>query len=184
MIMTPKVRQAPELTIQKWLNGDADLSLAKLRGKVVAMFAFQMLCPGCVEHSIPQARRVHAMFSSDDLVVLGLHTVFEHHEAMREESLKAFMHEYRIEFPVGIDTPSGNDKDPIPQTMSSYNMGGTPTLILVDRQGRLRKHKMGHEHDLMLGAELMALIREDNAPLTKTIEDTQSGVCSTEEGCK
>jgi hypothetical protein len=124
--MTPELIQAPELEVQKWLNTDEDLSLEKLRGKVVAIFAFQMLYPGCVENSIPQARNVHAMFSDADFAVLGLHTVFEHHDAMTEVSLKAFMHEYRIEFPVGIDMPSGDPKDPLPKTMRRYQTGGTP----------------------------------------------------------
>ncbi len=180
--MTQKLRQAPELNIQKWLNSDEDLSLEKLRGKVVAVFAFQMLCPGCVEHSIPQARRVHSMFSGDDLVVLGLHTVFEHHDGMKENSLKAFMHEYRIEFPVGIDTPSGDDKDPIPKTMRDYSMNGTPTIILIDRQGRLRKHKTGHEDDLTLGAELMALMKEEATSLVDITEENQGGVCTIKDG--
>ena len=39
-------------------------------------------------------------------------------------------------------------------------MGGTPTLLLIDKEGLLRKHKMGHEADLILGAELMSLISE------------------------
>ncbi len=79
---------------------------------------------------------------------------------MTEVSLKAFLHEYRIDFPVAIDMPSDIDTNPIPKTMATYQMGGTPTLLLFDRQGRLRKHKMGHEQDLVLGAELMALINE------------------------
>jgi peroxiredoxin len=146
--MTPELAPAPKLEVQKQLNTNEDLSLEKLRGRVVAIFAFQMLCPGCVENSIPQARNVHAMFSDVDIAVLGLNTVFEH--------------QYRIEFPVGIDMPSGNLKDPLPKTMRTYQLGGTPSLILIDRQGRLRKNKMGHEHDLMLGVELMALMREDS----------------------
>lgn len=183
--MSSKLRQAPELNIQKWLNSDKDLLLEELRGKVVAIFAFQMLCPGCVERSIPQARNIHAALSGDDLVVIGLHTVFEHHEAMKEESLKAFMYEYRIDFPVGIDIPSSDQGYPIPKTMRNYNMMGTPTLILVDRQGRLRKQKMGHEHDLILGAELMALMKENTTtPTIVEIEENQSGFCAIDGICR
>ncbi len=159
--MEQKFNQAPELKVQKWLNTDEALSLEVLRGKVIMIFAFQMLCPGCVEHSLPQARLVHSTFSPADLVVVGLHTVFEHHEVMGEQALRAFVHEYRIEFPVAIDCPSQEEHQPLPETMRLYQMAGTPTLLLIDRQGRLRKQKMGHEHDLVLGAELMALIRED-----------------------
>lgn len=44
--------------------------------------------------------------------------------------------------------------------MRKYQTQGTPTLLLFDHNGYLRKHKMGHEHDLVLGAELMTLIME------------------------
>jgi hypothetical protein len=162
--MTSNLQLPPKLEVQTWLNTTGELSLEALRGKVVAIFAFQMLCPGCVELSIPQARRVHEFFSQDDLVVIGLHTVFEHHEAMTEVSLKAFLHEYRVEFPVAIDMPSDDPGVPLPKTMQAYQMGGTPTLILIDRKGFLRKHKMGHEQELIVGAEIMALIGEDQSP--------------------
>lgn len=154
--------KAPELIIEKWINTTQTISLEKLKGKVVVMFAFQMLCPGCVEHCIPQAKKVHAMFEKYDVEVIGLHTVFEHHEAMAEVSLTAFIHEYRIDFPVAIDKPSGDSEFPIPHTMNVYQMKGTPTLILIDREGNIRKHKMGQEQDMVLGAEIMALLNESS----------------------
>ena len=46
---------APELQVAQWFNTDAPVTLAGLRGKVVLVDAFQMLCPGCVTHTIPQA---------------------------------------------------------------------------------------------------------------------------------
>ena len=158
-----QLKAAPELIVQKWLNVDEPLSLEQLRGKVVAIFAFQMLCPACIERSIPQAQRVYQTFSAEDVAVLGLHTVFEHHAAMEEVSLKAFLHEYRVSFPVGIDLPSVIENNPVPQTMRTYRNQGTPTLLLIDRQGYLRKQKFGHEQDLVLGAEIMALLREEKS---------------------
>jgi len=35
-------------TVEQWLNTPKPLNLSDLRGKVVAIEAFQMLCPGCV----------------------------------------------------------------------------------------------------------------------------------------
>ncbi|OFW98721.1 MAG: alkyl hydroperoxide reductase [Alphaproteobacteria bacterium RIFCSPHIGHO2_12_FULL_63_12] len=157
-------RTAPEWTIAHWLNEDrlnapAAPSLAALRGKVVMAVAFQMLCPGCVSHGLPQAQRVRAAFSAKDVAVFGLHTVFEHREAQgSKEALAAFLHEYRIGFPVGIDAgaPGGG----VPLTMRAYNMQGTPTTILIDRDGRLRLSKFGHIDDLLLGASIATLIGE------------------------
>lgn len=120
--------------------------------------AFQMLCPGCVSHAIPQAIKVRELFNKDDVAVLGLHTVFEHHDAMMPVSLEAFIHEYRIPFPVAVDAAS--DPGPIPQTMAAYQMRGTPTTILIGRDGKLRKQHFGVESDMALGAEIMSLVRE------------------------
>ena len=158
--MQNKLITAPELIVEKWLNSDDDISFESLKGNVIVVYAFQMLCPGCVENSIPQARKVYAVFKKMGVKVLGLHTVFEHHEAMSEVSLKAFLHEYKISFPVGIDMPSNHHNMTTPQTMFLYGIGGTPTLLLIDREGMLRKHKMGHEDDLILGAEIMSLVNE------------------------
>ena len=96
---------APELQVAQWFNAPAPITLSALRGKVVAIEAFQMLCPGCVSHGLPQAQKLRKIFPEEHLVVLGLHTVFEHHAAMTPVALQAFLHEYRIGFPVGVDMP-------------------------------------------------------------------------------
>lgn len=145
---------APELDVSEWFGTPSPL--AELRGRVVMVETFQMLCPGCVSHGIPQAKKVHEMF--DDVVVLGLHTVFEHHEAMTPVALKAFLHEYRITFPVGVDRFDG---DRIPVTMRTYGLQGTPSTLLIDRAGRLRLSTFGALDDLVLGANLGALLAED-----------------------
>ncbi len=154
-----KTELAPELIVSKWLNTDTPLTLQKLSGKVVVIYAFQMLCPGCVAKAIPQAASVHALFSNHPLQVIGLHTVFEHHNAMGQEALEAFIHEYRIEFPVAIDAPS-ETKVAAPKTMQLYGMQGTPTVIMIDKNGILRKNAFGHQDDMIIGAEIMALLKE------------------------
>ncbi len=155
--MEPK--PAPAWRTTAWLNTQEPLSLESLRGRVVFLHAFQMLCPACVSHGIPQAKRVAEVFADTPLAVIGLHTVFEHHEAMQVPSLRAFLHEYRVRFPVGVDAP-GEAGDPIPQTMRAYGMQGTPTAILIDAEGRLRSHVFGVHDDLRLGAEIATLLAE------------------------
>jgi peroxiredoxin len=151
---------AIELDVVTWLNTPEPIRLAGLRGRVVVLEAFQMLCPGCAQQALPQLGRVQEQFSADDVVVLGLHTVFEHHEAQGSRAaLAAFLHEYRYSFPVGIDRPSETGSG-LPHTMAAYNMQGTPTLLLIDRYGRLRRQVFGHIPDLRLGAEIMALASE------------------------
>ncbi|HWL46812.1 MAG TPA: TlpA family protein disulfide reductase, partial [Sphingomonadaceae bacterium] len=69
---------APELDVAQWFNTPTPLTLAGLRGKVVALHAFQMLCPGCVAEGLPQAKRMARLFDPARVAVIGLHTVFEH----------------------------------------------------------------------------------------------------------
>lgn len=145
-----------EIQASEWLNTDSVPSLASLKGRVVAVFAFQMLCPGCVQHSIPQARNVHAMFAREDLAVIGLHSVFEHHEVMTPAALRVFASEFRLAFPIAIDQP--RDGATTPATMADWGLQGTPTLLLFDREGRLALQHFGHLDDLRLGAVLGQLI--------------------------
>ncbi|MDX8398411.1 MAG: redoxin domain-containing protein [Mariprofundaceae bacterium] len=150
-------KPAPQWQIERWFNTDKPISLEDLAGKVIVLHAFQMLCPSCVAHALPQAQRVFETFNQDQLAVIGIHTVFEHHDAMTDVALKAFVHEYRLTFPIGIDMANGNGA---PKTMTAYQMQGTPTLVLIDKQGNLRKKIFGQCTDLALGAEIMTLIMD------------------------
>lgn len=158
--MAPQL--APAWQTTAWLNTPEPLALERLRGRVVLLHAFQMLCPGCVARGLPQAQRVAEAFAGAPLVVVGLHTVFEHHEAMPLPSLRAFLHEYRVRFPVGVDAPA-DDGDPTPCTMRAYRMQGTPTTLLIDAKGYLRRQVFGPHDDLRLGAELQTLLLEAEA---------------------
>ncbi len=157
-IMTSSLSLAPELQVQTWFNTERPLLLSDLRGRVVVLIAFQVLCPKSVSSAIPQALRIDETFAPSDVSVIGLHATFEHHEAFSGAMLKAFMHEYRLRFPIAIDQPATSS--PIPHTMEAYKMRGTPSLVLIDKQGLVRKHTFGAVDDLRIGAEIGALTQE------------------------
>jgi hypothetical protein len=172
----PTLRPAPPLITSEWLNSDKPLDIPDFRGRVLVIEAFQMLCPGCVSHGLPQAQRIARVFPSDQVAVIGLHTVFEHHEAQgTREALAAFAHEYRLSFPIGIDRQNGR----LPATMTAYNMQGTPTLIVIDRNGMRRMQRFGQVDDLTLGSILGTLLAE---PLEPHLESTLSTGCDA-TGC-
>lgn len=156
---------APELAVTHWLNcsnAEQEITLAKLRGKVVVVHVFQMLCAGCVMNATPQAVRVWRHYRqsafTNDFVLVGLHSVFEHHHVMTPEALAVYLHEFRIPFPVAVDKPGANS--PIPETMQVCGVQGTPTTLLIDRAGRLRKHQFGAESDHQLIREIDQLLGE------------------------
>ncbi|MFD5829791.1 redoxin domain-containing protein [Lentzea sp. NPDC060358] len=174
------LRAAPPWETTAWFNSDP-LDLGALRGRVVVLEAFQMLCPGCVSHSLPQATRLARTFG-DDLAVIGLHTVFEHHKAMTPVSLRAFLHEYRITFPVGVD--AAQDENPAPVTFSRYRMQGTPTTVLIDRDGTLRAQKFGPLDDMALASAVTRLLDGTAPSPADEIDDTAlAGACSLDGTC-
>lgn len=151
----------PEIEASQWLLSEP-VSIAAQRGKVVLVYAYQMLCPGCVVHAAPQVQKVRNFYSPEVLTVIGLHSVFEHHAAMGPESLKAYLHEFKYTYPVAIDRHSGGNL--LPDTMTKLSLRGTPSILLIDKLGRLRRHFFGQMEDLRLGTEIGLLIGEHYEP--------------------
>ncbi len=166
--------QAPDLAVSQWFNTPAPLSLARLRGRVVYLHAFQLLCPGCVAQSIPQVQRIEQVFGHTDLQVIGLHTVFEHHTAMSPVTLEAFLHEYRIRHPVGVD--AAGEVTPIPVTMQRFGLRGTPSSILIGRDGAIIHQAFGVEDDMTVGARIAMA-------LSVSVPDRDHSRISDDEGC-
>lgn len=157
----------PELQAAHWLNTDAPINLKDQKGKVVVVAAFQQHCPGSLKHGLPQAARLAGAFSTDEVVVIGLNTPFEHADKQTKTALEAFVEEHELPFPIALDKTNGKS---LPKTMEAYEIQGTPTVLVFDRQGRLRRHYLGQVDDLRLGAEVMALaIEARDAPREQSI---------------
>jgi len=144
--------------VSGWINAPDSFSINQTQGRIVAVHAFQMLCPGCVLHGIPQAQKIHSLFNENVVQVIGLHSVFEHHAAMQEVSLKAFLSEFRVEFPVAIDQPDSTNR--IPMTMNLFNLQGTPSWLIFDPEGNLVFHYFGILDDMYIGSEITKLIKQ------------------------
>ncbi|MBE0547295.1 MAG: TlpA family protein disulfide reductase [Rubrivivax sp.] len=163
-------RISPPLQVSQWLNSPQPVTLDGLRGRVVVLHTFQMLCPGCVSHGLPQALRIDRLFPQEQVAVIGLHTVFEHHDVMGPQALRVFLDEYRIPFPVGVDqTDPGS---PVPRTMKAYGLRGTPSVVVFDPHGHIQLRHFGQIDDLQLGAVIGQLLAE------ALVQATDHGVAS------
>jgi hypothetical protein len=56
------------------------------------------------------------------------------------------------------DRPSTSG--PVPLTMANYGMSGTPTLIVIDRKGRIRLKHFGLLADMQVGSVIRGLLAE------------------------
>lgn len=160
--MSSSTKLAPELAVSDWFNTTAPLTLAGLRGRVVFLHSFQLLCPGCVSAALPQVQRIERAFAHTDLQIVGLHTVFEHHAAMSPTTLKAFLHEYRVKSPVGVDAADGASD--IPVTMRRYALRGTPSSVLIGRDGPIVHQVFGVEDDIVVGARIATALSANASP--------------------
>lgn len=156
-----------ELSVSQWFNTEHALDLQQLKRRVVVIGAFQMLCPGCVAYSIPQLKKLHELSRGMPLSVIGVHTVFEHHQAMQACALEAFIHEYRLDFPIGI--AAYGEGSSMPKMMEDWRMRGTPSTFVFSAKGDLCLHEFGHIDDLPLGLIIGQLLNQvDKSQETKS----------------
>lgn len=101
----------------------------------------------------------HQSFLSEKVTVIGIHTVFENHVAMPPAALRVFLHEFRVKFPVAVDSPDPTSK--VPVTMHRYQMRGTPSLVIIDRARWIRVHQTGKIEDMTLGSAIQTLVDEN-----------------------
>ncbi|MGK9337966.1 TlpA disulfide reductase family protein [Sinorhizobium meliloti] len=171
-----KAAHAPELAVSEWFNTATPLTLAALRGRPVFLHTFQVLCPGCVAEAIPQVKRIERVFANTDLQIIGIHTVFEHHAAMSPVTLQAFLHEYRLKSPVGVDL--AEDGSDIPLTMRRFGLRGTPSSVLIGRDGSILHHAFGVEDDIAVGARIAMALSARVPEIEPAPVSEQDGACA------
>ena len=79
-------KPAPEFQIDKWVQGEAR-SLQQLQGQIVVVEVFQVNCPGCFLHALPEIARLHEKYHGD-VTCIGLATAFEDFDINTEANLR------------------------------------------------------------------------------------------------
>lgn len=166
-----KVR-APELTGGKgWLNTDAPLSLAKLKGKVVLLDFWTYGCVNCI-HIIPDLKKLEETYG-DKLVVIGVHSAkFENEK--NTDNIRQIILRYGIEHPVV------NDADFV--IWDAYAVRAWPTLVLIDPQGYVIQTLSGEGNYERLNTLIGETVTEfqkngklDDTPLKFALERAKVG---------
>ena len=191
----------PNFGVSSWVQG-APTNFDLERGHIVVLEVFQVNCPGCFIHALPDAIRVHHKFKDDGVRVLGLATAFEDFDRNTLDNLRLLAETgqvigetrralaargqlqegdrlpYSIPFPLGMDNLTKTSGEPgqealmgvvypqIPdfdsqpeeirmqikefsaETFERFALRGTPSTILVDRQGVLRDVSFGRTDHL------------------------------------
>lgn len=129
--------KAPNLGVSKWVQG-LPTNIDKEKDNVILIEVFQVNCPGCFLHAIPQAIDIYNKYRKDGVTVLGISTAFEDFDKNTIDNLELLLTKgetvgetlralgqygqlvdgkklpYKIPFPVGMDLLK-KDEDPINQ---------------------------------------------------------------------
>jgi thiol-disulfide isomerase/thioredoxin len=132
---------APEFAgLEGWLNTDAPLSVAGLRGKVVLVDFWTYSCINC-RRTIPYLNRWQSEYGPRGLQVVGIHTPefgFEHAQRNVADDVRAL----GIRYPVARDNGF--------QTWKAWHNEAWPAFYLLDQDGRvvLLREGEGHAHEM------------------------------------
>ena len=129
----PDLGIAPELTNDTWLNVDAPLRLANLRGKVVIVEMWTFGCINC-KNVMPSLKEWHSKYNDAGLVIIGNHfPEFSYEQDL--ENLKTAIAQNDIQYAVVQDNDGA--------TWQAYKNIYWPALYLIDKQGRIRYIHIG-----------------------------------------
>ncbi len=104
-------------------------TLADYEGKVVFLNFWASWCAPCVEE-MPAMQMLADRFEDDGLRVVAVNV------RERRETASDVVEELGLEFTVLLDTNG--------EAMSSYNVRGLPTTIIIDREGQVVGTKLGY----------------------------------------
>jgi len=146
----PDLGPAPELTNDTWLNVDAPLRLADLRGKVVIVEMWTFGCINC-QHVMPSLKEWHSKYKDQGLVIIGNHFPEFSYEADLA-NLKDAIARNDIQYAVAQD----NDGT----TWKAYGNNYWPALYLIDKQGHIRYVHIGEGRYKETEENIKALLEE------------------------
>ena len=80
-------QKAPNLGISEWVQG-APTNIDQEKDKIILVEVFQVNCPGCFMHALPEAINIYNKYKDEGVRVLGIATAFEDFDKNTLENLK------------------------------------------------------------------------------------------------
>jgi thiol-disulfide isomerase/thioredoxin len=120
---------APAFSLPR-LDGGGQVELGALAGKVVVLDFWATWCPPCIA-MLPTLDRAHRSWNDKGVAFVGVNS--DGGGATREE-LQQFLLEHPIPYPVVVDDA---------RVGRLYKVEALPTLVVIGRDGRVRRSYMG-----------------------------------------
>ena len=131
-ISAKKALVAPTISSGEWINSQP-LDLPALKGKVVLVDFWTFGCENC-RHTFPSLKHYDSAYREKGLTIVGVHTPESSYEK-KPDNVKAAIKAAGIEYSVVTDV--GYD------TWNAYGVNAWPTVMILDKAGRIRYRHVG-----------------------------------------
>lgn len=145
-------REAPPLKLKT--TAGTTIPLASLKGKVVAVLWISTDCPHCQE-TCEMLAPIYREFSGQGLEILGMAV-----NPSAPGSISRFQSNHRVEFPIGVSSRSDWMRF---ADLSVMARAYVPYMMLVDRNGIIRREHAGRDHEFWSNQE--TILRKELAEL-------------------
>lgn len=135
----PLGQPAPEFSLAGVGGGTAKLS--SLRGKVVLLDFWATWCPPC-RKGLPETDKLHKELAGKGLAVLAI-------SDEKKETVTPFLQKAGYTFPAYLDTDQAATK--------AYQVAAIPTVVIIDREGKLAAYMVGLQTPDKIRGELKKL---------------------------
>jgi thiol-disulfide isomerase/thioredoxin len=132
LIAERDARLAPQIASGEWINSEP-LKLEALRGRVVLVDFWTFGCYNC-RNTLPTLKRFDSTYRTRGLTIIGVHSPEFDREKIIEQ-VRREISSLGINYPVVTD----NDYD----TWRAYNVEAWPTVVILDKRGRVRFTHIG-----------------------------------------
>lgn len=161
-IVAEKAHSAPALAEGRWLNSEAT-TLENLRGRVVLVDFWTYGCYNC-RNTLPTLKKFDADLRGQGLTIVGVHTP-EFGAEKEFANVKKAVEKLGIKYPVVTD--SNGD------TWRAFGIEAWPTVVILDKQGRVRYRHIGEGAYEMQEKVIKTLLAEGNDEKAAKISDDE-----------
>lgn len=155
-ISARNARKAPAIVANvPWINSDP-LTLESLRGRVVLVDFWTFGCYNC-RNTLPTLKRLDASYRERGLTIVGVQTP-EFDSEKKVETVRQQVRTLGIKYPVVMDNEY--------VTWRAYGVEAWPTIVILDKQGRIRYTHVGEGAYDMQEKVIKTLLTEDESKET------------------
>ncbi|MCB0724698.1 MAG: redoxin domain-containing protein [Ignavibacteriae bacterium] len=138
-------------TTGDWINTNENLTLEKLKGKVVLIEFWTFGCYNCT-NTIPHLNEWYGKYKDKGLEIIGIHCP-EFDNERNPDNVRDNVKELGIEYPVLIDNEFKN--------WYNYDVHAWPTIFVLDKNGVERYKKVGEKGYKKTEAVINELLAEE-----------------------